>query len=1182
MPQRTLYATLIGINTYPKQPLAGCIRDVLAIDQLLREQCAQQKEPLTYKPLYLLAPNDADTERIDRYNEGRSEPIKFEAPSFENVSRKAFAHLKAAKDGDICVFFYSGHGSHTDAPEVFWHTKPDRQNETIVCVDSRDPNVPEARDLIDKEIAYLLWDALDGKDVHTLVIMDCCHSGSNTREMADGTDTVRYRFQPSSKTKIPFENYIGHGDFYKVEDGNASIQIARYVQLAAARDTEKAREVGEGGLFTSQLIKLLRTGGTAKTYRDLVQSVAVNVRNQNQGQNPVAFAREKADMNLQFLGGDLLPYTPTYEVRYSAVDDQWLMSGGLMYGITPPAGEARTTIKILSGEGTNKKEIDVTEVLGDVSVLNKTHMEGFDKGRSDYKAEIVRLANSAVKIGLSKTLLADAAMTAKIREAFASASLPFIELVSDQDSEVAYLIQPTSDNKYILTHSNSSLPLFKREADSSVFIRQVDQVGKWLNTIELKNLHTSFQKGDFVFAFERIEGQAINKFNRETVTGEKWNLSPDEEVVLSYVDNQQPAFRLSVSIAPDSTLKECFVGALYLDSMYGIESGMIQADSGRLVKNGNPLELGYVANNRFTKTIKLQIDPNYSLYNINEITDYLKVFLSSHPLDLSRYRQDSLELDPEPTRAIDKGLVTNDSLENELDWTVFDFKLRIVGPNKEKTLVPGSTTDFSQFAIETPEGFTAQAYAATNDDILRLQRITTAKGVDDDAQPINLIPPATLWGDTITEVAFRGNLDTGSDNRIQVLELRSLDGKPLVLPEGKSLLIQPKGMEASTRSIDEEAEEVIIPCGFDEDSKLWYPIGSSDADGTVHIDFLPPETQGVVQGAKPGAKSAGSSVKMFFRKLFRKKKGVDVLVLHEVKKDGTWEELTDNPNRIEKELKNKPIANVLLLTHGLTGDTGHMVEAMKELDELPRVADYVLTYDYENLSTPIDDAGKTLHKNLTEIGFGKPEFPKITFIAHSQGCLVSRWMVEKEGGHVYVKHLILVAGASSGSELAKLGTTVFSMITHALNVTGPIKFALKGLTFLLKALKADPGRALKDTNPGSPFITKLGASRQADGVRYSVIIGDLALIEREFDEEDTFLQNLKRVLAKKVVVPWFTQGLFDGQSNDIAVTIPSATFIRGFDDKVNTRIVASNHLAYFCKKLAEKELLELLQSGDAI
>ena len=58
MSNRSLYATLIGINAYKQNPLSGCIRDVLAIDLLLREQCSQQgTDRLVYEPKYFLAPD---------------------------------------------------------------------------------------------------------------------------------------------------------------------------------------------------------------------------------------------------------------------------------------------------------------------------------------------------------------------------------------------------------------------------------------------------------------------------------------------------------------------------------------------------------------------------------------------------------------------------------------------------------------------------------------------------------------------------------------------------------------------------------------------------------------------------------------------------------------------------------------------------------------------------------------------------------------------------------------------------------------------------------------------------------------------------------------------------------------------------------------------------------------------
>lgn len=830
---------------------------------------------------------------------------------------------------------------------------------------------------------------------------------------------------------------------------------------------------------------------------------------------------------------------------------------------------------------TNSTKEEVSNSTSDFAVLDQTQTEGLDKEKRTYKAIITQMANAAIKVGLSKSVKAEQLLADQLKVAYQDRDHPFFMINFDDNVEADYLIDITSDRNFILTNLGSSIPLFKRGNNPNLFLQHVNSMGKWTNTLELKNTVTAFRKDDFIFRFEKIEGQEITRVNRELVTGKKWELSPGEEIAFSYINNQQPAFRLSIEIAENSTLQSCFAGVLYLDSKYGITTDLIPSDSGQLFKKGSPLQLGMVVGGRTTGTIQLNRDPKYDLYNINEIIDYLKIIISSKSPELSLYQQKSLELDTlrEINRESTKSLETSENTENQTDWTVFDFKFRIVGPNKEKTLVPGSLIDFSAFTIEVPQDFSAKAFAVTHDDVLRKQQSNTLRGVDEKADALinNIVPPSTLWGEAITDRAFSTGLATGANNDIQALELVSLNGLPLILPEGQSLIIRPKNSEIISRDIEDE-EEVIIPFGLDESLDLWYPLGTSDAEGNIHIDFLPAPTGGLIQGDEPLTKSPIGSVKLFFRKLFRKKSGVNTLALYKLQTDGEWLELTKELTEIKRELEGKPNVKVVLLIHGLTGDTRHIVAALKDLKELPQTADYILTYDYESLSTPIDDAAKILHKKLTEIGFGDPLLPKIKIIAHSQGGVMSRWMVEQEGGNAYVTHLILVACAGGGSELAVLGSTVFSLLTHAINVTGPIKMAITGLSILLKALKSDPGRTLKDTDPNSKFTKKLSNSQQPVNVKYNVIIGDLALIDRDFDSDDKFLQKLKKVIADKLIVPWLTKGLFEGEPNDIAVTHRSAVSIKNYENTpVNTRIVASNHLAYFRKELAQKELLEFLQ-----
>ena len=93
------------------------------------------------------------------------------------------SHLGQAGPGDVALFYYSGHGSQENAPPEFWDFEPDRQNETLVCYDSRSS---DGWVLADKELAQLISEvAANGP--HFTVILDCCHSGSGTRDADEVT-----------------------------------------------------------------------------------------------------------------------------------------------------------------------------------------------------------------------------------------------------------------------------------------------------------------------------------------------------------------------------------------------------------------------------------------------------------------------------------------------------------------------------------------------------------------------------------------------------------------------------------------------------------------------------------------------------------------------------------------------------------------------------------------------------------------------------------------------------------------------------------------------------------------------------------------------------------------------------------------------------------------------------------
>src|SRR5262249_9487709 len=224
---RTIQALLVGIDNYPSliPVLRGCVNDIDAFASYLSERVVQDKGvALSLKSLK----NGEATRQavIDAFR----------------------THLGAAKKGDVALFYYSGHGSQEQAPEEFWKLEPDHLDETLVLFDSRNPG---SWDLADKELAKLIGEVA-ATGPHVAVILDCCHSGSGTREI----DTV-VRRAPTDPGRGPIEPFIappaGAGAAWasRSVDGASASRYAspegRHVLFAACRDDEEAKEyVGDG------------------------------------------------------------------------------------------------------------------------------------------------------------------------------------------------------------------------------------------------------------------------------------------------------------------------------------------------------------------------------------------------------------------------------------------------------------------------------------------------------------------------------------------------------------------------------------------------------------------------------------------------------------------------------------------------------------------------------------------------------------------------------------------------------------------------------------------------------------------------------------------------------------------------------------------------------------------------
>lgn len=1164
-----LIASFIGINAYSKNPLYGCVRDALNMDRFSRQYA--QIAGLTYQPRIWIAPhdNEIDQDAIDAHLE-LSPGFRFDAPTFSNLrdlENGPFGHLKRAKDGDICLLYYSGHGSSIAAPKEFWGDKSDRRNETIVCVDSR-TNAPNTRDIIDKELAYLIWKALQDdhgkpKKVHCLVIMDCCHSGHNFRDDEEEKQNLRYRLYEPSTATIQFKQYLGADDGFFEQDEQGRVKdfpIPPYVHLAAARDNEKALEIYEGGLFTTCLLRSLQAGGAARSYRSLMSTVAVDVRNRSSKQNPIAVADKENALDQSWLGLQAVPYVPTYPVRYK--NGQWVLEGGgKITGLVASGKQAKTLLRI-TDQGI-AHEVEVSEVFSDYSVLNTKQMNFADKA-SPYEAIVTQLAAPKLVIGIAESLRDQPSLFNALSATYTKEPPLFYQIDFDQEqAQHEYLIRYTTDGKYVLTRSTGLIPLFKREQDALSFLRNVDSVAKWVGAAQLKNANAKFSEKDFVFTLQKIEGidwRHENLQDQEAQLVSKGAL-PDE-MVISYVKGYKPAFRLSIEIAETSALNECQLGGLYLQSDFMIRDRMIEVDKSRLVRNGGAINVGYYnKEDVFKTTIPLSLNEEYSDYNINEITAVLKIFVSDQPINnsLEKYRQDKLELDKNKGNNVMRNIDDdNDNLGERTNWTVFTLKIRLIGPNKTHAIQEGENP-FSAFSLIAPIGFQARAFAATGDDLLAKQKqLQSLRGTDDLAKVV--APPANLFDQVkVADNPFPTGLNSISNNGVQAMELEPI-GNEVELPKLSKqhpLVLCPN---EELNSGDDQEQAFILPLGYDEDLDLYYPIGFTDEKGEVIITHLPDPTSGSLQADEPITRDAKQTVKFYFKKVLGGGKSVNELKLH-WRDEGSevWQSLTDvgqiNLKLQQVELKEK----IVLAIHGITGDSAWLLQGLKKIAETDEKINYLLSYDYESIATPIEQTAEIFLKQLEDAGFGKEHQHQLTVAAHSMGGLVTRVILEIKKKAGFIQHLIMVGTPNAGSEVAQMIPGLATAIAATFQLPGiKAKLALSALFHVLSYVGANPEETLKELKPGSAILKQLKQTEKlSQGLKYSLIAGNVGLHLNNPDSKSSLKGRLFTLLDKLA-----SEKVFNDYDHDLVVTVDSVATVPEFK-KSDAIQVDSHHIGYF-------------------
>lgn len=236
-------ALLVGINQYQKDPLNGCVNDVLMQEMLLTHRFG-----FNPKDILILTDKQATRQGI--------------LEAFEE-------HLiKQAKPGDVAVFHYSGHGSRVLDPNPIIGKSPivDGQglNGTFVPVDSSLPaGYPDVGGEVDDIMGHTLFLLMSAVQTENFTaVIDSCFSGLKTRDFKVRSRDGGEKIEISPKEKAYQEQWLSRLDMSPDEFVQGYQKgVAKGVVLASAQPSQTAKDVRildfHAGIFSYLLTQYL-------------------------------------------------------------------------------------------------------------------------------------------------------------------------------------------------------------------------------------------------------------------------------------------------------------------------------------------------------------------------------------------------------------------------------------------------------------------------------------------------------------------------------------------------------------------------------------------------------------------------------------------------------------------------------------------------------------------------------------------------------------------------------------------------------------------------------------------------------------------------------------------------------------------------------------------------------------
>lgn len=1067
-----LFALLVGIDDYPApvRPLTGCVADVTAIEQLLRDW--------------------GKAENVLRLvNEDANRAAVIAALS---------AHLGQAGPGDTALFWYSGHGSHRLTTRAAG-SPVDDSDQTLVLFDSRTQG---STDLADVELGELVT-SIASRGAHVVVILDSCHSGSGTRDPFDAAVGVRQT--PADERVSVRPPRASFGKRTGSDDAGWALGVGRHILLAASRADQTAKEISingaRRGAFSWALEQALRDASTPLSYRELTALARQRVSAVVRDQSPRLEVSEDTDVKLPFLGGASVSRPLRYLVRRSGTG--WYVDAGTWQGFTSTnaAATGPVLVDVFESPESGARRLGQATVVTVEAQLSR--LEGFDSlgGDGPYWATLAQRLERPLRVAIDPAVLTLVAGLASLVRAS-------IHLEKSDDLDAEAIVRHTSTGGLLVIDRRAShtdgYPV--RTADDA--LHALETIAKWHAVAALDDGIESFRSGDVQVELEVIRPDG----HRELVN--------PGDVDMPYVENRPQRFTLRIV---NHSSRPVHATVLHLDSNAGISTTLVPSNTVRIPsEQSSPPTHRWEANDG--KPVSSLVPDSLMARGVSSRTDIVKVLLSNTEIDTTSLTQPPLSTNletapspPDTTREF--GL----NEESENDWATETF--RITARREMPVLTVGARE------VRLSEQCTALAHNAFRAE-LRLRTLTSS---DRDGF-VGLEPPGLRDSESSSDI-FSLSSTRGVD-ALDVLEMTNLVSAEQVTPEKPLVLLLDNPLDP---------DFLVLVTGTVDGVHI--PVGRSQGAERIVIEHLPPAIS---------TRSLGGSVRLLLRKIKRRWLGgsLDTVRLAIPTVDAGVVTYDDDPERMTTAVSSA--RTVLLLVHGIIGDTQGMVMAVQQRTATGEPAlsssyDLVLTVDYENLDTTVDETAKQLHDRLTAAGIGAQH--QLDIVAHSMGGLVARWMIEQLNDRPRLVHRLVTLGTPhGGSPWPKIQDLAFTLLTFGLNKVGALvwpAWAFGGLLAGIERLDS----AFDDMKPGSPRLNTLAQSADP-GVPYYVIVGNTSHIEG---------YTTNRVAGVISALGHRAANLaFLHEDNDLAVAVVSARNLpvnRTIEPVIDE--VASDHITYF-------------------